>query len=486
MQFCYRGKEVKLRGESMITSTPLKGRKLNKLMLANTVSEFYHLQVLEERDRQSQSNLPEAIKNLLEQHSEIFQEPQTLPPVKPIDHRIPLDPAAKPVCVRPYRYPQFQKTEIERLLEEMYSTGIIRDSQSPFSSPILLVKKNGSWRFCMDYRGLNSITIKDKFPISTIDEILNELQGARYFSKLDLRSGYHQIWMWEPDIHKTAFRTHMGHYEFIVMPFGLSNAPSTFQATINKVFQPYLRKFVAVFFDDILIYSRSWEAHINHLRTVFSILKSHYFFAKFSKCIFAQESVDYLGHIVSKKGVEVDSKKIQAMVEWPIPTNVKQLREFLGLTGYYRKFVKGYAQIAFPLTELLKKNKLSWGSEAQKSFEKLKTKMTQTPVLMLPHFAKLFVVETDASAVGIGVVLPQEGHPLAYFSRKLPPKLLLTSAYVCKLYAIAQSVHKWRHYLLGRKFVIKTDHKSLKRAHDAGDPNSRATILHFEVNGFSV
>lgn len=281
-----------------------------------------------------------------------------------------------------------------------------------------------------------------------------------YFSKLDLRSEYHQIRMWEQDIHKTAFRTHLGHYEFVVMPFGLTNAPSTFQAAMNKVFQPYLCKFVVVFFDDIFVYSKTMEAYIHLLHTVLSTLEEHCFFAKLSKCIFAQETIEYLGHVVSKERVQVDKKKIQAMGEWPLPKNIKQLRGFLGLTSYYWKFVQGYAQIASPLTELLRKNKFGWNDEAQTAFE-LKRKMTQTLVLLLPNFEKVFVVETYASNTGIGAVLSQDGHPLAYFSKKLSPRLIHTLAYVKELYAITQAVQKWRHYLLGKPFIIKTDHKSL-------------------------
>ncbi|XP_061364975.1 uncharacterized protein LOC133308371 [Gastrolobium bilobum] len=254
--------------------------------------------------------IPVAVWEILLQFQSVFQLPQGLPPSRNCDHAIHLVAGAQPVNVRPYRYAHHQKEEIKKQVSDLLASGFIRESRSPFSSPVLLVKKHdNSWRMCIDYRALNNITIKDRFPIPTIDELLDELQGARVFTKLDLRSGYHQILLVPEDTSKTAFRTHEGHYEFLVMPFGLTNAPSTFQAAMNHMFKPYLRKFIVVFFDDILIYSGSMGDHYNHLVLTLSCLQENLFMVKVSKCSFALNEVEYLGHLVSGSGVKADPKK---------------------------------------------------------------------------------------------------------------------------------------------------------------------------------
>jgi len=328
----------------------------------------------------------------------------------------------------------------------------------------LVKKKYGTWRFCTDYRALNAITVKDSFPILTVDELIDELFGAQYFSKLDLRSGYHQILLKKEDRYKTTFRTHHGHYEWLVMPFGLMNAPATFQCLMNEVFQDMLRKSILVFFYDILVYSPTWSSHLQHLEVVLQLLRKHKLFAKLSKCSFGLTQVEYLGHTVSGQGVAVDASKVQVVLAWPLPTNLKQLRGFLCLTGYYRKFIKGYASIAAPLTNLLKKDNFNWDVDATATFETLKSALTQAPVLAILDFSKAFVLETDASGIGIGIVLSQSqnNHPVAFFSKKLTHSLQKQSAYTRELYAITEAIAKFRHYLLGHKFLIWTDQRSLR------------------------
>lgn len=277
MDFKLGDRNCHLKGETQLVTEGVSSSDLRRMVSRNEVAYFCHLR--KEEPIASSLNLWPALQSLLNRFKNITEEPNTLPPFRPTDHRIVLEDGSRPVNVLPYRYPHFQKTEIEILTSEMLKQGLIRESTSPYSSPVLLVKKkDGTWRFCVDYRSLNSITVKDRFPIPTMDELVDELHGAKMFSKLDLRSGYHQIRIREEDVAKTAFRTHHGHFEFVVMPFGLTNAPSTFQSLMNSIFRPLLRKSVVIFFDDILVYSRSREEHETHLKEVFKLLQQHSLF----------------------------------------------------------------------------------------------------------------------------------------------------------------------------------------------------------------
>ena len=271
-------------------------------------------------------------------------------------------------------------------MEKLLSKGFIRPSTSSWGAPILFVKKKDrSLRLCIDYRQLNRATIRNQYPLPRIDELFDQLHGSRVYSKISLRSGYHHLRIRENDVSKTAFKTRYGHYEFLVMPFGLTNAPTAFMDLMNMVFSSYLDKFMIVFIDDILVYLGNPEELTEHLRTVLQILRERQLYAKFSKCQILLDKVAFLGHVILAEGVSVDPQKIEAILNWKPPTNVSEVRSFLGLAGYYRKFVEGFSKIATPLTNLLKKDhKFEWPNTCQHSFEELRQRLTTTPVLALP------------------------------------------------------------------------------------------------------
>ena len=387
-----------------------------------------------------------------------------LPPQREIDFSIELEPGTRPISRAPYRMAPAEMAELKTQLEELVEKGYIRPSASPWGAPVLFVrKKDGSMRLCIDYRELNRATIKNKYPLPRIDDLLDQLQGAVVFSKIDLRSGYHQLRIRSEDIPKTAFRTRYGHFEFVVMPFGLTNAPAVFMEMMNKVFMEYLDRFVVVFIDDILIYSRSREEHEEHLRIALGVLRQHQLYAKFSKCSFWIREVAFLGHVISAEGVMVDPAKIEAVVSWTPPTSVREVRSFLGLAGYYRRFVRGFSSIARPLTQLLRKDvPFEWTPECQSSFEELKKRLTTAPILSLPKGTEGFVVYTDASGSGIGCVLQQGDRVIAYASRQLKPSELNYPVHDLELAAVVHALKIWRHYLFGTSCKIMCDHKSLK------------------------
>ncbi|KAJ3687784.1 hypothetical protein LUZ61_016948 [Rhynchospora tenuis] len=459
-----REEKAKIKMYQGVIDVEKEKKKGSEVLLAHIMSVEGQVGITSSSETPSMlTDTPKELHEVLNSFSQIFEEPKGLPPVRSVDHSITLIPDSKTVNQRPYRYSYFQKVEIEKIITELLANQLIQPSNSPYASPVLLVKKkDGSWRMCVDYRQLNTLTVKNKYPIPVIDDLLDELHGASIFSKVDLRSGYHQIRMKTDDKEKTAFRTHEGHYEFNVMPFGLTNAPATFQTLMNTIFKPYLRRFVLVFFYDILVYSKNMSEHQEHLGLTLELLIQHQLYAKRSKCEFGLSSIEYLGHVISKEGVSTDPKKIQAMLSWPTPKNVKELRSFLGLTGYYRKFVKSYGTIAKPLTEQLKKNAFHWGPEADLAFQQLKEAMHTAPVLAMPDFSKEFVVETDASELGIGAVLMQDRQPIAYLSKGLGPKSVGLSVYEKEFLALLTAVQKWKHYLMGGPFIIRTDQIALK------------------------
>ena len=398
-----------------------------------------------------------------------------IPPERQVEFRIDLVPGAAPIAKAPYRLAPPEMQELSTQLQELLDKGFIRPSSSPWGAPILFVrKKDGSHRMCIDYRELNKVTVKNRYPLPRIDDLFDQLQGASWFSKIDLRSGYHQMRVRDEDVQKTAFRTRYGHYEFVVMPFGLTNAPAAFMDLMNRVCRPMLDRSVIVFIDDILVYSKTQEQHEEHLREVLETLRRERLFAKFSKCEFWLREVQFLGHLVNQKGILVDPAKIEAVMQWEVPRSPSEIRSFLGLAGYYRRFIQDFSKIAVPLTRLTKKSVVfRWGPEQQAAFETLRQRLCEAPILTLPEGVEDFVVYCDASITGMGAVLMQRGHVVAYASRQLKPHEANYPTHDLELGAVVFALKIWRHYLYGVRCTIYTDHKSLRYLMDQPSLNMR-------------
>lgn len=393
--------------------------------------------------------------------------PKRLPPSRDVDHRIELLPGSVPPSMATYRMSPKELDELKRQIDDLESKHVLRPSKSPFGAPVLLTKKkDGTWRFCVDYRALNAITVKNKYPLPRVDELFDRLHGARYFSKLDMRSGYWQIRMRAEDVHKTAFRSRYGSYEWLVLPMGLTNAPATFMHLMNQIFREHLDRFVIVFLDDVLVYSRTLAEHRRHVRLVLDILRKHQLYAKESKCEFFRDHVDFLGHRVDRDGVHMMDDKVRAIRDWPTPKSVEEVRSFLGMVGYYRKFIANFSNLAAPMTQLLQKGtRFDWGAAQEKAFRALIDATTTAPTLILPDPRLPYVITADACGFGVGASLMQDHgkglQPIAFLSKKLTAAELKYENHERELLALYRTLKEWRHYLYGSQFTLKTDHRNL-------------------------
>ncbi|KAK4684314.1 putative transposase, partial [Tremellales sp. Uapishka_1] len=394
-----------------------------------------------------------------------------LPPHRSYDHHIPLQEGSVPNHGCIYRLSDIELEALRENLDENLAKGFIRPSESPAGSPILFVKKkDGSLRLCVDYRNLNSITIKNRYPLPLISELLDRVRDAKIFSKIDLRGAYNLLRIAEGDEWKTAFRTRYGHFEYLVMPFGLTNAPASFQHLMNDNFRDMLDNFVIVYLDDILIYSKDITEHQLHVRQVLERLRQVGLFAKAEKCEFHKNQVEFLGFVIKSDGIIMDTKKIESVLSWPTPKNVHDIRVFLGFANFYRRFIKNYSSTVTPLTALTVKDQpFAWTQRTQQAFDQIKSSF-QTAT-MLSHFdpQQNIVVETDASDYAIAGVLSQPNHqgilhPVAFFSRKMAPAELNYEIHDKEMLAIIESLREWRHYLEGtlEPITIYTDHQSLQ------------------------
>ena len=401
------------------------------------------------------------------------QQADKLPPHRPYDCPIELLPGASIPFGNIYPLAGPELKALKEYIEENLAKGFIRPSSSPAGAPIFFVKKkDGSLRPCIDYRELNKITIKNRYPLPLILELLERVRHAKIFSKLDLRGAYNLVRIRSGDEWKTAFRSRYGHFEYLVMPFGLCNAPATFQHLANDIFRDLLDQFVVIYLDDILIFSNSTEEHQQHVRLVLERLRKNKLYIKLEKCEFHRTEIQFLGYIISPQGLHMDPNKIKAIVDWPVPSNVKEVQRFIGFANFYRRFIKNFSTIVTPITQLTRKTKKEfvWSPEAQESFCLLKTRFTTAPVLVHPNPELAFIVEVDASDSAIGAILSQRTgdkgllHPCAFFSQRLTPAEKNYDVGNKELLAIIAAFKEWRHHLQGasQPIIVLTDHRNLE------------------------
>ena len=393
----------------------------------------------------------------------------------------------KPIYKAPYRLSPRERGELKRQITELLAAGFIRPSTSEWGAPVLFVKKKtGELRLCVDYRGLNKVTRRARYPLPKIDEIFDQLKEGRVFSRLDLKSGYHQMRIAPKDVHKTAFVSDSGHYEWLVAPFGLTNLPSQWTRLMTTIFQPLIGKNVVVYLDDILIYSESCEQHAQDIKEVFDLLRKHKLYLHPTKCAFFLKRVAYLGFVIEKGTLTIDPGKIDAIAKIDNPRTVPQCRAILGMTNYFRRFIRDYGKILAPLNRLLKKNvDFELTNECDTALKAIKHAICSAPVLAIPDLNVLeFTLTTDASGVGLGGVLAQNGHPVAYASRAFNETEQRYATHEREMFAIVYCFNLWRHYLEGAKTIVYTDHNNLRYFNDSFNLSRRMTRYWEKMAGF--
>ena len=418
-----------------------------------------------------QPKLRGKLLEIVDEYGDVFPEklPRGRPPKREIEHSCETYPESQAPNRASYCLAPAEQDELEAQIRDLAAQGFIRPSASPYGAPVLIVpKKDGRWWMCIDYRGLNKQTVKDRFPLPRIDSLMERLGQARVFSKLDLASGYYQIAVKEEHIQKTAFRTQQGHWEFIVTAFGLCNAPASFQRLMNKVLSGTIGDFILVYLADILVFNRTVEEHWEHLRQTLQRLREAKLYGRLHKYEFLKDEVDYLGFEVSSQGVHASPDKVRAVVEWSRPKDVHDVRSFLGLASYYRKFISGFSEISRYLIDLTRAAKqFDWKEPHQSAFILLKMVLATAPILLLPDFALPFVITTDASEAAVGAILEHNQgrglQPVAFASRELNSTEMRYSAYERELLGIVWALGQWRHYVeqSPHKVAIKTDHGPL-------------------------